>query len=164
MSRLFCVLLSAPLFLFAGCGGDGMAEPVPVSGKIMYQGKPVQDARVTFHWTGGPGGRSATGKTDAQGAFQLTTVSTNDGAVPGEYLVTVQKIDPAVAQADTSYDPETGEVGADYGRMMMEAASGRPKKASNSTGVPPKYASAAESDIRRSIVAGQNNDFTIDLE
>jgi hypothetical protein len=164
MNRLLGMLLVIPLTFSAGCGNSGVPNPVPVTGKILYKGQPVEDARVTFHWTGGPGGRSATGKTDAQGNFQLTTAATNDGAVPGDYIITVKKLDPGAAQADTKVDPGAGTYGADYGAMMSAAATGSGSKAPQSTGIPPKYGNPGESDIQRSVVAGQSNDFTIDLD
>ncbi len=57
-------------------------------GTIKQGGKPVADANVIFY-PQGEGGRVATGTTDAQGAFTLTTYETGDGAVVGSHKVTV---------------------------------------------------------------------------
>jgi hypothetical protein len=82
------------VMLFAGCGGDEL-ELVPVVGKIMFQGKPVEKAEIAFirdstaGATKGPA-PAAIGRTDENGAFTLITGS-KEGAVPGSYKVTVQK-------------------------------------------------------------------------
>lgn len=160
--------LSACAFVLAmvsGCGGDNFANPVPVSGKIMFNGNPVEDARVTFHWTGEGDGRSASGKTNAQGEFSLTTFSTGDGAIPGEYTVTVAKTPPSAAGADMEIDAADGTYGADYAAAMDASARGDFKSIpGGETALPEQYASAAESGITRSVVEGQRNEFTIDLD
>ncbi len=80
-----------------GCGG--VDNPVaPVNGVVTLNGKPVADMVVTF--TPIPGktatvgednqpGKSATGNTDAEGKFTLSTYDRNDGALVGEHKVTV---------------------------------------------------------------------------
>lgn len=160
--------LSACAFVVAiisGCGGNDFATPVPVSGKIIYNGNPVEDARVTFHWTGEGAGRSASGKTNAQGEFSLTTFSTGDGAIPGEYTVTVAKAQATAASADMDIDAEAGTYGADYAAAMAASARGDFKSIpGGESTLPDQYASAAESGITRSVVEGQRNEFTIDLD
>lgn len=159
-----CLAAVCLLVATSGCGGSDFPEPVPVSGTILYQGKPVEDARVTFLSTGEGKGRSASGKTDSEGKFKLTTFSTGDGAIPGEYTVTVLKLDPAAKGADVNIDPETGEYGADYSAMMDAAASGDDKSISESSVLPEKYGNAAESGIQRAVMEGQRNEFTIELD
>ena len=77
-----------------GCGGEaGPPIPIyPVSGKLTYQGQPVVGADITFH--NQEADRSAFGRTDDQGEYQLTTFSSNDGAVPGKSVVTITKFEP----------------------------------------------------------------------
>jgi hypothetical protein len=81
----FCLaaLLAAAL---AGCGGSD--KPVPVTGKVTVNGAPVAGAGVTFHPQDGKG-RPATGETDQNGTYHLTTINPSDGALPGEYRVTL---------------------------------------------------------------------------
>ena len=55
-------------------------QPVPVSGKITLDGKPLQGARVTFD----SDQRPAVGITSTDGSFKLSL-----GALPGEYRVAV---------------------------------------------------------------------------
>jgi hypothetical protein len=71
----------------SGCGGAD--KPVPVEGIVLLDGKPVDGATVTFVPDGGRG-RPASGITDSEGHFQLTTQD-QDGAVPGNYRVVVRK-------------------------------------------------------------------------
>ncbi len=65
------VLLQA-LFLL-GCSG-GSNPPVPVTGKVLLNKKPVDGAVITF--LSKSGGRSASARTEADGSFKLTTVNT----------------------------------------------------------------------------------------
>ena len=74
-----------------GCSGvpDDRPSVVPVTGKITYKGKPVTGAFVNFSSEKSP--RPANGTTDDDGRFSLTTFDTDDGAIPGEYQVSVTK-------------------------------------------------------------------------
>jgi hypothetical protein len=63
----------------------------PVKGKVTYQGKPLAGAIVTFHpLSKDPGFVRADALTNAEGTFQLSTYKANDGAIPGEFAVTVE--------------------------------------------------------------------------
>lgn len=68
-----------------GCGGPG--KPVKVQGTITLDGQPLAGATITFMPMGN--GRSASGRSDADGHFRLGTYETEDGALPGEYRVVV---------------------------------------------------------------------------
>ncbi|HBJ38524.1 MAG TPA: hypothetical protein DDZ51_27970 [Planctomycetaceae bacterium] len=156
--------LAGMLALSVGCGGDGGPVPVPVTGQVLYQGKPVEDARITFHGRTDAGGRSASGKTDGQGNFSLTTFKSGDGAVPGDYTISISKTAESAKPLDTAVDPDSGEYGADYGAMMAAAASGPALKKLQPGVLPEKYNSPATTDLQRSVVADQKNEFTIELE
>jgi hypothetical protein len=77
------------LALVTGCS----AKPVPTKGVVIFKEKPLANATVVFH-SQEPDGKSATGQTDAQGQFELTTSTLKDGAMPGEYKVTIQYQEP----------------------------------------------------------------------
>jgi hypothetical protein len=80
-------LLSAAVLAGAGCGGG--VKPVKVQGVVTLDGNVLSGATVTF----APlqqGGRPAGAVTGADGKFWLTTFNTGDGALPGEYKVTVR--------------------------------------------------------------------------
>jgi hypothetical protein len=79
-------LLVGALTAALGCGGGG-PKPVKVEGVVTLDGKPLPAATVTFVPAGD--GRAASGRTEQDGTFRLTTYRTDDGALPGEYKVTV---------------------------------------------------------------------------
>ncbi len=76
------------LLLVSGCGGgpEGPAL-VPVSGKVAVDGKAVVGATVTFH-PKQSGLNPSIGTTGEDGTYELV-YSSQKGAVPGEYKVTV---------------------------------------------------------------------------
>jgi hypothetical protein len=78
------------LAVLGGSAGCGRTNLVKVKGLVTLDGKPLSSATITFVRIGGEG-RPASGLSDADGNFQLTTLRTNDGAAPGEYKVTVTK-------------------------------------------------------------------------
>ena len=70
---------------------EGRPALAAASGTVLYQQKPVEGATVLFipvdH------GYAATGRTDANGKFQLRTFDPDDGAAPGKFTVTVRKFE-----------------------------------------------------------------------
>jgi hypothetical protein len=72
------------LVLFATGCGSGLVQ---VQGEVLLDEKPLPNAVIAFIPQGG--GRTVTGKSDAQGKFQLTTSTPNDGAKAGTNNVTV---------------------------------------------------------------------------
>jgi hypothetical protein len=86
---LWCVAVGLGLIAPAGCGTAGHH---PVTGKLVYAdtGEPVKElAGFEVIFTSEKLGRSARGTIKEDGSFQLGTVKENDGAVPGEYVVTL---------------------------------------------------------------------------
>lgn len=87
-----CCLLFT--ILAAGCGGDEL-ELVPVVGKVMFNGEPVDKAHIGFIRDSmntkieGPA-PAAIATTADDGTFTLMT-NEAEGAVPGTYRVTVNK-------------------------------------------------------------------------
>jgi hypothetical protein len=73
------------LTLVAGCGG-----PVNVQGKVVRDGKPLAGAQIVFVPVAG--GQEAGDLTDEEGNFRLKNPK-KFGLVPGEYLVTVSKME-----------------------------------------------------------------------
>ncbi|MFO0820678.1 MAG: carboxypeptidase-like regulatory domain-containing protein [Pirellulales bacterium] len=140
---LLSVCVAAAL---VGCGPSGPPEPeklpvVPAAGVVTYQGKPVADASVAFQHTGGK--VSATGKTDAEGKFKLSTYGKDDGAPAGGYRVTVavsgvKEIEPGVLAPV----PEGGF----------------------QSPIPLKYANPVETDLNVEVPAAGNNDIKIELK
>src|SRR5579862_8869937 len=84
------------LATLAGCFGSKepfVPDLVPVTGKLTYHGNPVAGAYVAFHPLGlSDVAEAAFGETSASGQFTLKMQDYGDGAMPGEYIVTV--LDP----------------------------------------------------------------------
>lgn len=83
--------------LTSGCGGGGGIELVPVSGTVTLDGAPLKDAHVSFQpapeYTNQPVVESV-GTTDAEGKYELRTVSFGDdsglrGAMVGKHAVRI---------------------------------------------------------------------------
>src|SRR5688572_21947117 len=85
--HLFAVVLAA--LLSSGCG-DGRPGRVPVSGRVLIDGKPLPQAAVRFC---PPGGRSSSGKTDGGGRFVLACYEANDGALVATHKVIIAAIE-----------------------------------------------------------------------
>jgi hypothetical protein len=66
-----------------------------VYGKVTYKGQPVTKGSVTFQATT-PEGRNATGQIDPEGNYTLQTENPGDGALLGDYVVTIYAHDEPV--------------------------------------------------------------------
>jgi hypothetical protein len=150
---------------FVSCGGRSGPPVAKVSGTITYKGKAVEKANVVFI-PAGSAPRSATGQTDGQGNFKLTTFDTNDGAIVGEHTITISK--PSDAEAAKTMD--ASNPGADYDAAMRAVASGAPATGAGTkkggwmdSTLPEKYAKKETSPLKRTVAEGDNN-FKIDLE
>jgi hypothetical protein len=78
----FLILLTA---LLLGCSSSDAPELASVTGTVILDGKPLPNIGVVFLPKGS--GPIASGNTDANGRFTLTTISPNDGASVGEHTV-----------------------------------------------------------------------------
>jgi hypothetical protein len=142
-SRRSCrlsVLLGVSAFL-GGCGGAGDAPTtVPVKGVVKYQGKPIAKLSVAFLPDKGV---LATGTTNAEGAFELTTNKPGDGAMVGSYRVAI------------SFVPDEIPV--------MPGFPGSEKKPPDSP-IPTKYADVRTSGLTKTVDQdATKNNFTFDL-
>jgi hypothetical protein len=132
-----CLLLLT--LTLAGCGPREvpLAETVPVKGKVVLaDGRPVTAGRVLFAAKGSDmGGVEPFGDLKKDGTFVLTTQKRDDGAVVGQYVVSIQLVD--------------------YSR-------GNPKPIASSS-VPTKYRDSATSDLVVEVRPG-DNDLTLTLK
>lgn len=150
MRQVTCLLLLLTASsVWIGCGGPARLDGViAATGVVTYQGQPVADATVVFA-PQGPG-RAACGRTDAHGRFQLTTLVSGDGLMPGKYQVTVSKTEVAGAM--------TEEESQAYFQKH-----GKPPKVTTKETLPAKYKTAATSGLTAEVTSGGKNDFTLDL-
>ena len=73
------------LIMLVGCS-DGRPTRVPVSGKVLIDGKPLTQGIVQFV---PEGARPAAGKLDQDGRFVLTCYDGDDGVVVGTHRVMI---------------------------------------------------------------------------
>jgi hypothetical protein len=102
-----------------------------VSGKVLYEGKPVPKGTIAFVPVA-PGGRNATGAIGPDGTYTLQTEEPEDGAQLGEYRVTISAHD---------------EVVLDY----IPAVPVKPKLL-----VPAQYENLETSGLKKTVVRGSN--------
>lgn len=76
--------------LVTGCGGDNVPETAPVSGTVMYLGRPVPGGTVIFHPKDKQKGNPGYGEIQSDGTYTLTTYKKDDGAILGDHTVTVE--------------------------------------------------------------------------
>lgn len=161
MSRSCWLLLAGSLFL-VGCGEGGSdVSTVPVTGVVTLDGNPLPGASVSFSPKDSTG-RAAVGMTDMDGKFSLMTVSPGDGAVPGEYGVTVTK--GGASASGPKEDPRSsgGKMSPEDTKKMMESLQ-QGKVVEQKSGLPEKYASAATSGFQASVASSGENNFTFAL-
>jgi hypothetical protein len=102
------------LLLIVGCGGN---RPVPVSGQVKLNGKPLANASVAFvpeKEIKGAGAGSE-GKTDADGNFTLHMAQKDaNGAFPGKYKVVISLHEGAGEQSNANPKTPRELVPAEY--------------------------------------------------
>lgn len=81
----FLILIN---LIITGCSGDdrGLA---PVSGTVLFNGKPLPNAGVIFT-PDEDNIRVGVGSTDKDGKYRLTSFQINDGAKIGKHTVTIR--------------------------------------------------------------------------
>lgn len=126
-----------------------------VKGTVTYKGKPVSDAVVNLAMEGAS--RGASGTTDENGNFKLTTFDTNDGAFVGTHKVTVAKL-----KTTTPLGKDPKEMTPDdLLKITNEGKLG--EMAGKSGDIPAKYADTKTSPLKLTIEAGENQK-NIELE
>ncbi len=117
LCRLAVACAMMTMLATVGCGG-GAATPQPVSGTVSVKGgKPLTKGAIRFTTAGAGKKVSAVGQIDGQGNFKLTSLTPDDGALPGEYTVTLAGTetgqdyehpnDPIVKVVDDKYNQDT---------------------------------------------------------
>lgn len=141
-----CLLACIAAAIFAtGCGPGGNAPAtVPVTGKITLEGEPVAAAIVSLTPTAGSADAvPAQATTNDSGEFEVQSVfnqgrDTQAGMTPGEYLLTVTKLEELPAQAQITRAPKNL--------------------------LPKRYESIASSDLKATISVDGDNVITVDLK
>jgi hypothetical protein len=131
--------------LVLGC--SNRYKPVPVSGVVTLEGKPVEGATVQFYSVGDEReGRQAFGSTDKDGKFRLSTMGNDDGALPGDYKVVIARwvpADPGVKIPDFPNTPEGKAQRDDFEYKIFGETKPRMKNL-----LPAKYSNPSETPLR----------------
>jgi hypothetical protein len=134
----------------AGCAAD--ANPkwqrprvVHAGGVVRFNGQPLEGALVTL--TSPALSVSATGRTDAEGKFLLTTFEPGDGAVPGKHKVSVSKVQAPSQVVDKSAAP-----------VWRNARTPPPRWL-----IPKRYGNAETSGLTVEVAEGGNTDIILEL-
>lgn len=117
--------LSLVILLLAACGcGKRM---MPLAGVVRVDGKPIKKG-TTVMFAGGDGVRPATGVTDEDGKFQLSTNQTGDGIMYGEYKVIVLSADNYLEVPRNGAPTERGGTAFDAYKKSVDEMRNRPQK------------------------------------
>lgn len=162
------VIVAITLVALAGCGASGRPTLYKVTGKVTLNGQPLGGAAVAFHPANPEStARGAMARTQDDGSFVLGTFSNDDGAVAGEYAVTVTKTKFKAGLDTKSLTMGPPREGAPpgndaYARMMIGP---RPESATEQAAdVPEKYGSKATTDLRAVVANDSPNKFNFDLK
>lgn len=151
--RIFGLVAMSGLTLILGCGSDdGLGKRYSVSGKVTYKGQPLEKGEILFHLaTPDPKGinNGATG-TISNGSYSLSTRSADDGAFPGEYIVTIVSLDVDMTKAQAN-------AGGGVARQDDVAKANRAAKSL----IPQKYGQTSTSGLKATVKESSN---TIDFE
>jgi len=148
MNRLSGVVFLGYLALLSGCGGEtdpwtkSRKETHAVQGMLLLDGLPLTGATIVFQSE--EQNVAASGVSDENGAFTLTTYDAGDGAVAGTHKVIVQKFDPNSLPENINLD------------MVDEVP--EPKLLT-----PEKYSDFSTSDLTANVEASGQNSITIEI-
>jgi hypothetical protein len=153
---LACLLVSAAVV--AGCG---KAKAVKTNGRVTLDDQPVEGALVRFIPVDAAKGSVASGVTGSDGTFRLTTTNPNDGAVPGDYIVTVTLEERREAPPGMAGGPQggmrPGEMADQFKGLISDqkkaAGAGGKEPGKKATKIPASYGDQKTSPLKAKIPA-----------
>ncbi len=160
--RCLALLIGPALLCVWGCSDDdGLGKRYPVSGTVKYNGAPVAKARVSFS-PKAQGGHGAYGQVQDGSFSSVTTLNPGDGALPGEYEVSIdtREIDEEQLKAEGEKLAKKHGL-AVLSQPIPELQAKSFAKAKGS--IPAKYQSAATSGLTAK-VEEKSNYFEFELK
>ncbi len=163
-----CAISLAALAILVGCRSQEGPDTMPVTGVVTQEGLPVAGAKVVFAPTA-VGLQAASGTTDLEGRFELTTLRAGDGAVPGSYNVGISKTkgaEPEAAIPEGLSDEEATKRAAEKFYASKEAltATGKVKPKPAVELLPTIYKNPAKSGFKAEVIEGGDNHFEFNLK
>lgn len=137
--RKRALVLLLPVLAALGCG-----QTSSVKGRVLLDGQPVAGATVLFMPDAEGQGRPASGTTDSDGYFHLTTFRRGDGALPGTYRIVVSKTEVRSEPPDENHASKKRAL--DY----LERHSGRKR---SKPLIPAIYSDATKTTLRCTVPA-----------
>jgi hypothetical protein len=137
------------LLVTASCGpaDDGLGKRFPVSGKVTYNGNPLEKGNISFI-PDDPKGVGATGAIEG-GSFTLSTGGKDDGARAGKYKVIITSKEDSSAKAKADFE---------------KARAGRPSGAGGDVAIVPReFVTKAAATAKSLIPAGYGDPSTTTL-
>jgi hypothetical protein len=157
ISLCTAALAICSLAVLGGCGSPAnKLGTVAAGGTVTYRGAALAGATVTL--SPQQGQRPAVGLSDGAGRFQLTTLATGDGAMPGGYKVTVTKTDEAAVPKNVA-EMSVEEMRAYEAEMMK----GPMKLKEPEQLLPARYGDQATTPLTCEVKATGVNEFRFDL-
>ena len=155
-----CVLIAgwalSLCVLVPGCGQPSIGA-IPVKGTVLVDGKPMEGVMVIFHPDQGE--RAASGRTNANGEFKLTTELSNDGALPGSYKISVSKHVNEKDDVPTKVDPnDRASLDAVYSKVDAR------KKTVSQNFVGQMYENHLGSGLVATVEKGKDNNFKFEVK
>lgn len=170
--RLLLLIACVASLLVSGCGGDSGPPLYEAGGVVTYNGNPVKNATVTLtpNFDDTKTAPIATAITNEKGEFKLRSRG-EDGAAPGNYIVTIEKTegaDEAAAKTSAAANakPNTPEeamqqMAENMKKMQPDANKAKADPSGRSVGsektkhlLPEKYSTAKFSGLTAKIAKG----------
>lgn len=152
--RVLTLTLCAVSLLALGCQPkSNLSGLVPVTGTVTLKGAPLAGAAVVFAPAPPSTARASSATTDANGKFKLSTLKSDDGAFPGDYIVTILKTETV----GKTYTPE--EANEYYNKNMKSPP---PPEQKNLVNV--KFAKVDTSPLKATIEKDKKNEFKFDVD
>ena len=151
-------LLFISFAAIAGCADGGIPGLYLVSGRVTYEGKPVDGATISFVGRGTE--RPATAISKADGTYDLHTLDSR-GALPGNYYVVVTKMEapPDLAKKVAGFDAD----GKDLSMEQSAANVGKPIPQAKQL-LPAKYGNQSTTTLIFEVKSSGKNIINLKLE
>lgn len=156
LTGFVCVGLAV---IVSGCGGSGAPQAVPVKGTVVFRGKPLANARVTFYAKGAP--VPAIGDTNEAGEFELSTYGKGDGAIVGENKVTVSLLPSA--SGNSAMPPDATKIASGTATLPKEMTIGAGKKKEGTT-LPALYSDSTNTPLTWTVKPEGSLDVKLELK